>query len=193
VLAALAVVAVSLAVVAPSACAATPPAGGAFGAAREALILSKERLGLMKEVMASKWISRGPIQDLVQEESVKEAAVGKGLELGVAAGATRELFGAEIAAAKEVQLGWGSHWLYYGAPVGLAAPDLGQIRSSLGVISEGLVALLPKLVGLADEPNAEARLGAAGAKILKVPYLGAAGRGAIVEGLLGIRSRANAS
>jgi chorismate mutase len=186
------VVAVALAIVVPSASAASAPGGGAFGAAREALVLSKERLGLMKEVMASKWLSRAPIQDLAQEESVKESAVAKGLELGVAAGATRSLFAAEIGAAKEVQLGWGSHWLFYGAPAELAAPDLTAIRASLGVISEGLVALLPKLVGLRDEPNAEARSTAAGAKILKVPYLGSAGRDAIVEGLLGIRSRANA-
>jgi chorismate mutase len=188
----LAVAVVALTVVASSSAAATAPDDGAFGAAREALVLSKERLGLMKEVMASKWVSRAPIQDLAQEESVKEAAVGEGLELGVAAGATRELFGAEIAAAKEVQLGWGSHWLYFGAPAELAAPDLTQLRTTLGAISEGLVALLPKLVGLRDEPKAEARLMAAAAKILRLPYLGSAGRVAIVEGLLAIRPSATA-
>jgi chorismate mutase-like protein len=185
-------VAVALAVVTPSATAATAPDGGAFGATREALVLSKERLGLMKEVMASKWLSRAPIEDLVQEEAVKNSAVAKGLELGVAAGATRKLFTAEIAAAKEVQLGWGSHWLFYGAPAELAAPDLNQIRANLGVISEGLIALLPKLVGLRDEPNTEERSVAAATKILKVPYLGSAGRAAIVEALLEIRPRATA-
>jgi chorismate mutase len=191
-LAALAAVAVALAIAAPSASAASPSGAGPLGAAREALVLSKERLGLMKEVMASKWLSRAPIQDLAQEESVKETAVAKGLELGVAAGATRALFTAEIAAAKEVQLGWGSHWLFYGAPAELAAPNLENLRASLGVISEGFVALLPKLVGLGEEPDAGARSDAAAAKILRLPYLGPAGRAAIVEALLGIRPRATA-
>jgi chorismate mutase len=192
VLAALVVVAVSAVIVAPGAAAASGSDGGAFGAAREALVLSRERLGLMKEVMASKWLSRAPIQDLAQEEAVKESAIAQGLELGVAAGATRGLFTAEIAAAKEVQLGWGSHWLFDGAPAGLAAPDLGQLRTTLGRISERLVALLPKLVGLGSEPNAEARLRAAAAKSLRVPYLGPTGRSAIVEALLGVRVRRTA-
>jgi chorismate mutase len=189
---ALLVVAVALAILAPSAAAAGGADGSSFGAAREALVLSRERLGLMKEVMASKWLSRAPIQDLAQEEAVKEAAVAKGLELGVAAGPTRELFAAEIGAAKEVQLGWGSHWLYHGAPAELVAPDLTQLRATLGGISERLVALLPKLVALAAEPDAEARLTSAAAKILKVPYLGGEGRAGIVAGLLGIRARASA-
>jgi chorismate mutase-like protein len=186
------VAAVALAIVPPSAGAATAADGSSFGAAREALVLTRERLGLMKEVMASKWFSRGAIQDLGQEEAVKEAAVAQGLEVGVAAGATRNLFGAEIAAAKEVQLGWGSHWLYFGAPAELAAPELTQLRANLGGISERLVALLPKLVGLGGEPNAEGRLTSAAAKILKVPYLGSEGRAEIVEALLGIRGRAAA-
>lgn len=160
-----------------------------IGAAREALGLTGQRLGLMKEVMASKWLSRAPIQDLGQEEAVKEAAVARGLELGVAAGSTRGLFTAEIAAAKEVQLGWGSHWLFYGAPAELAAPDLTALRASLAEISERLVALLPKLIGLGGVSEAEARVAAAARKILKVPYLGVEGRAQIVKALVAIRGR----
>lgn len=186
----LAVLLVLAAIAVPATATASAPEPAPLRAGREALVLTKERLDLMKEVMASKWLSRGPIQDLSQEETVTAAAVTQGLELGVAAGSTRHLFAAEIAAAKEVQLGWGSHWLYFGAPADLVAPDLAQLRATLGGISERLVALLPKLVALGDEPLAQAQMDAAAAKILKVPYLGDTGRGAIVEALLGIRARA---
>jgi chorismate mutase-like protein len=187
-LSALAALLVAVTIMSPGTAAA---AGGraSLGAAREGLTLTKERLDLMREVMASKWFSRAPIQDPAQEETVKTAAVAQGLELGVAAGSTRSLFAAEIAAAKEVQRGWGSHWLFYGAPADLAAPDLSGIRASLGGISERLVALLPRLVPLARDPGTQARVSAAAAKILVVPYLGPQGRAEIVEALLGIRGR----
>jgi chorismate mutase-like protein len=156
-------------------------------AAREVLSLSKERLELMDEVMASKWFSHSPIQDPAQEAKVKEAAAAEAQELGVAPAGTRALFAAEIGAAKVVELGWGSHWLYYGAPADLAAPDLGQLRSQLSDISKKIVAVLPRLVSLSKLPNASSRVSQATAKILRVRYLGDDPRSTIVSALLGLR------
>jgi chorismate mutase-like protein len=159
----------------------------ALTAAREALVLTDQRLELMDEVMASKWFSHSPIQDPAQETTVKEAAVAKAQALGVAAGGTRSLFAAEIVAAKEVQLGWGSHWLYYGAPPDLAAPELEALRARLSAISEEIVALLPRLVTLAKVPDARTRVGKIATKVLQVKYLGAEGRAGVIDALLGIR------
>jgi chorismate mutase-like protein len=177
----------SLAALGAAAGTASAAAPAPLEAAREALVLSNTRLELMDEVMASKWFSRSPIQDTAQEASVKEAAAGEAGELGVAAAGTRALFAAEIEAAKEVQLGWGSHWLYYGAPADLAAPELVQLRSQLGEISKQIIAVLPRLVSLSKLPDARKRVGMAAAKILRVRYLGAEGRAALVDALFGLR------
>jgi chorismate mutase len=163
-------------------------AGPSLQPARQVLALTEARLELMEGVMASKWLSRAPIQDLTQEATVKEAAVAQAATLGVAAGGTRKLFDAEIAAAKEVQLGWGSQWLFYGAPPELAAPNLTELRSRLSTISSEIVATLPSLVSIAAAPRAGERLEAAAKRILTVRYLSGLGRTAIVEGLLGIRA-----
>jgi chorismate mutase len=170
------------AVAVPTSAVAAAPAP--MAAARQVLTLTKSRLGLMDQVMASKWLSRAPIQDPVQEATVTETAVAEAEPLGVSAELTRSVFAAEIAAAKEVQLGWGSHWLYYGAPEGLAAPELATLRAELTAISKGIVAELPRLDGLATQPNVRARLLDAAKKILRVRYLTAAGREAIVDALL---------
>jgi chorismate mutase-like protein len=168
-----------------------PPAGAAstsLAPARRVLSLTEARLGLMDQVMASKWLSRSPIEDVAQETAVKEAAVAKAGEIGVAAAGTRRLFAAEIAAAKEVQLGWGSHWLLYGAPPDLTAPDLTELRARLSAISAEIVAALPGLVSIGEAPRAGERLEAAAARILTVRYLGREGRASIVEGILAIRA-----
>jgi chorismate mutase-like protein len=183
-LTALLIVAAVAAGTAATASAEAPPA---LAAAREALALTDARLELMDEVMASKWFSRAPIEDPAQEAAVTEAAVAKAGELGVAPAGVRSLFGAEIEAAKEVQLGWGSHWLYLGAPPDLAAPDLAQLRSQLSEISERIVAVLPRLAPLAELPDAHRRVTMAAAKVLRVRYLGAASRARLVEALLAIR------
>jgi chorismate mutase len=158
-------------------------------AARQVMTLTQQRLELMDEVMASKWLSRAPIQDPAQEATVTETAVAEAEPLGVPAELTRSVFAAEIAAAKEVQLGWGSHWLYYGAPEGLAAPELTTLRAELTAISKSIVATLPRLDGLDAQPNVRARLLEAAKKILRVRYLTAAGREAIVDALLPAQSQ----
>jgi chorismate mutase len=157
-------------------------------AARQILNLTKNRLELMDEVMASKWLSRAPIQDPAQEATVTETAVAEAEALGVGPELTRGLFAAEIAAAKEVQLGWGSHWLYFGAPE-LAAPELATLRAELTGISKAIVAALPRLEGLGAQPNVRDRLLTAASKILRVRYLTAAGREAIVDSLLPAQSQ----
>jgi chorismate mutase len=157
-------------------------------AARQILNLTKNRLELMDEVMASKWLSRAPIQDPAQEATVTETAVAEAEALGVGPELTRGLFAAEIAAAKEVQLGWGSHWLYFGAPE-LAAPELTTLRAELTGISKAIVAALPRLEGLGAQPNVRDRLLTAASKILRVRYLTAAGREAIVDSLLPAQSQ----
>jgi chorismate mutase-like protein len=165
--------------------AASQPAS--LGAAREVLVLTRDRLDLMEEVMAAKWFSRSPIQDPAQEATVTEAAIAKARALGVAASGTRGLFEAEIAAAKEVELGWGAHWLFFGAPPDLAAPELETLRTELSAISERIVAVLPRLVPLSRDPEAAPRLRRAGARILRVAYLTGAGREPIVGALSAIR------
>ncbi|HEY1853846.1 MAG TPA: hypothetical protein VGG40_04600 [Solirubrobacterales bacterium] len=179
--------AVALATVAGTASAAAP---APLAAAREALELTDARLELMDEVMASKWFSRTPIQDPAQEAAVKEAAVAKAQALGVAAGGTRSLFAAEIAAAKEVELGWGARWLYYGAPPDLAAPELEALRSQLSEISERIVAVLPRLLTLGRLPAARRRVGTIAGQVLRVRYLGGESRARIVDSLLAIRPAA---
>jgi chorismate mutase-like protein len=171
----------------PSGVAAAAPPPSPLAAAQEVLARTNERLQLMDEVMASKWFSRTPIEDPAQEAAVKSAAVARAGTLGVAAAGTRSLFAAEIAAAKEVELGWGSHWLYYGAPPDLAAPELEALRVRLSGISEQIVAVLPRLVGLSEVPSARRRLLAMSANILRVRYLSVEGQKKIVDSLLGIR------
>lgn len=172
---------------ATSSASAKPGPSAPLEAAREALALSNARLELMDEVMASKWFSHSPIEDPVQETSVKDSAAAKAQALGVAAAGTRAVFAAEIEAAKEVELGWGSHWLYYGAPAGMAAPELGQLRAQLNEVSEQIIAILPRLVPLAKLPDAQDRVSKAAAKILTVRYLSAEGRAGLVDALLGLR------
>lgn len=182
----------SLTVVTASA-SARPSSPAPLDAAREVLALSNARLELMDEVMASKWFSRSPIEDPVQETSVKDTAAAEAAALGVAAAGTRAVFAAQIEAAKEVQLGWGSHWLYYGAPAGMAAPELGQLRSQLSEISKQIVAVLPRLIPLSKLPDARNRVSIAAARFLRVRYLGSAGRAAIVDSLLTLRRASNSA
>jgi chorismate mutase len=178
----LAVALVLVAIAIPTGAGAATPAP--LKAARQILTLTESRLELMEQVMASKWLSRSPIQDPAQEATVTETAVTEGEALGVGAKLTRGVFKAEIAAAKEVQLGWGSQWLYFGAPEGLAAPELTTLRAELTAISKSIVAALPRLEGLDKQANVRARLLAASAKILIVHYLSTKSREAIVDALL---------
>jgi chorismate mutase len=176
----------ALAMAMPTGAGAAAPAS--MKAARQILTLTKNRLELMDEVMASKWLSRAPIQDPAQEATVTETAVAEAEALGVGPELTRGLFAAEIAAAKEVQLGWGSHWLYFGAPE-LAAPELTTLRAELTGISKAIVAALPRLEGLGAQPNVRDRLLTAASKILRVRYLTAAGREVIVDSMLPAQSQ----
>jgi chorismate mutase-like protein len=154
-------------------------------AARQILTLTEQRLELMEQVMASKWLSRSPIQDPAQEATVTETAVAEAEALGVSAKLTRKLFAVEIAAAKEVQLGWGAQWLYFGAPEGLAAPELTTLRAELTGISKAIVAALPRIEGLSALPNAHTRLLNAAKQILIVHYLGQKNFEGLVAALLG--------
>src|SRR6201996_9506610 len=172
------------------AAAAAPPSQ--LVAAREVLVLSDARLELMKEVMASKWFSRAPIQDLAQEEKVIETAVAEARALGVAAGPTATLFEAEIGAAKEVQLGWGSHWLFYGAPPELAAPELTALRRGVRKISAQIVAALPRLIGISALPAAESRVESIAEKVVLVKYLSVSDRAGLSDALTGIRPASGA-
>jgi chorismate mutase len=154
-------------------------------AARQILTLTEQRLELMEQVMASKWLSRSPIQDPAQEATVTETAVAEAEALGVSAKLTRKLFAVEIAAAKEVQLGWGAQWLYFGAPEGLTAPELTTLRAELTGISKAIVADLPRIEGLSALPHVHTRLLNAAKKILIVHYLGNENFESLVEALLG--------
>ena len=111
--------------------------------------LVNKRLGLMQEVAAHKWINGLPIEDLEREAAViqnaSEVALGHGIEVS----ATRELFRAQISAAKEVQRYWFAQWHLADGPT--AARDLGaEVRPELLALGEQILEALASGRGSSD-------------------------------------------
>jgi chorismate mutase len=171
-------------------CAAVPAAAGAargIGAARTVLRLTDERLSLMKQVMASKWLSRSPIEDRDQERRVVAGALALSRRHGLADAGIRRIFGQEITAAKEVQLGWGERWLWYGFPLHTTPPDLARLRAQLAAITPKLVDALAGLGPLRCQPSARATLTHATRHLIRITYVTERRRAAIVAALLSVR------
>lgn len=156
-------------------------------AARTALRLTNDRLALMKQVMASKWVSRSPIQDRAQEQVVLAGALALGRRQGLADAGVRRFFEQQIIAAKEVQLGWGERWLWYGFPPGLEPPDLTRLRAQLAALTPKLIGALAGLGRLRCEPGVRATLLRASRRLIDTRFVTARRRAAIVTALLSVR------
>lgn len=158
-----------------------------IGAARTALRLTGERLALMKQVMASKWVSRSPIQDRAQERVVMAGALALSRRRGLADAGVRRVFGQEILAAKEVQLGWGQQWLWYGFPRHLRPPDLTQMRAKLASLTPEVVDALARLGRLRCQARGRVALLHASRRLIRTRFVSDRRRAAIVAALLSVR------
>lgn len=166
---------------------ANPGAIGGIDAARTVLRLTGARLSLMEQVMASKWQSHSPIQDRAQERAVVAGALALSRSRGLADRGIRRFFGQEILAAKEVELGWGERWLWYGFPSHLKQPDLAQLRAELATFTPRLVDALARLGDLRCQPGIGASLTRASHDLIRTPFVSEARRAAIVAALLSVR------
>ncbi|MBV8989539.1 MAG: hypothetical protein JO372_13355 [Solirubrobacterales bacterium] len=162
-------------------------AAGGMKAAQTALRLTDERLSLMKQVMASKWLSRSPIQDRAQERVVVAGALALSRRRGLADAGVRRFFEQQILAAKEVQLGWGKQWLWYGFPAHTTPPDLAQLRAKLSALTPKLVDALAGLRQLRCQPGVRADLKRASRRLIRTRFVSNTRRAGIVSALLSVR------
>ncbi len=161
------------------------PAG--LNAAGRFLRLTNERLALMKAVMETKWLSRSPIQDRAQEERVVQGALVSSRKLGLADAGVRRVFAQEILAAKEVQLGWGTRWLWYGLPDDIKPPDLERLRAQIAALTPELIDALAGLGQLHCQPGVHVTLTRASRQLIRISYLSDRRRAALVTALLSVR------
>ena len=153
-------------------------------AARRALTLSDARLSLMRSVMASKWQSRAPVEDRVQEQAVLAGAREAARERGLAPAGVAAVFEAEISIAKSVQLGWGDQWLLHGFPAGEPTPDIAQIRAKLGALSPRIVDALAGLDGLRCRSGARVALRRDSRRLIRTRFVTDRARADLVDALL---------
>jgi chorismate mutase-like protein len=158
-------------------------------AARSFLRLTNERLALMKAVMENKWVSRSPIEDRAQESRVVQAALALSVKLRLADAGVRRVFTEEISAAKDVQLGWGTRWLWHGFPQDLKPPSLDQLRDQIAALTPKLVDTLADLGRLRCEAGIRASLTRASHRLIPTRYVTDRRRAAIVAALLSVRHR----
>jgi len=171
-----------LAALTPGAAAASTPSPAS--AARHALALSDERLSLMRDVMASKWQSRAPVEDRAQEQVVVSGARAAARERGLAEAGVAAVFEAEISTAKIVQLGWGRQWLLHGFPAAEPAPDIAQIRAELAALSPRIVDALADLDGLRCRLGARAALLRDSRRLVRTRFVTNRARAGLVDALL---------
>ncbi len=174
------------------ACAGLPAAAGAvreINAARTVLRLTDERLTLMKQVIASKWLSRSPIQDRAQERGVVAGALALSRRRGLADAGVRGFFDQEITAAKEVQLGWGKRWLWYGFPADTTPPNLARLRAQLAVFTPKLVEALAGLGRLRCQRGVRTTLVRDSRRLIRTTFVSNRRRAAIVGALLSVHPR----
>lgn len=105
--------------------------------------LLDRRLLLMGEVAAHKWAHGRPIEDLERERAVLVNAEAAALRHGLEVGAVRELFRAQMAAAKEIQAYWFDRWSQGHSPA--PARDLvSEIRPQLLQLGEQILGALAR-------------------------------------------------
>ncbi|UGS34471.1 hypothetical protein DSM104329_00849 [Capillimicrobium parvum] len=155
--------------------------------ARTVLQLSQQRLSFMRTVMAAKWASRAPIEDLAQEASVLDAARAAGTERGLGPETVAGVFAQEISAAKVVQLGWGSQWLLHGYPADEPAPDLTAVRPQIAALTPQIADALVRTDRLNCVRRARARLLREAKIIVTTQYVTARVRRGLVDAILRVR------
>ncbi len=156
-------------------------------AARTALFLSAERLSVMRSVMASKWQTRSPVEDLPQERAVIATARAAARERGLREAGVAAVFVAEIDAAKVVELGWGNEWLLHGFPADEPVPDLAQIRAKLAGLTPRIADALAGLGDLRCRRGARAALLRDSRRLVRTRFVTNVQRTALVGALLEVR------
>ncbi len=163
------------------------PARSPTDAAYMALRLTNDRLSLMRQVMASKWLSRSPIEDRAQERTVVAGALALTRPRGLADAGVRQFFDQQINAAKEVQLGWGEQWLWYGFPPNTQPPNLAQLRAKLAALTPKLVAALAGLGRLRCQRGARVSLLRVSRQLIRTRFVTAHRRAGLVAAMLSVR------
>ncbi len=108
------------------------------------------------------------------------------------AGSVANLFAAQIAAAKEIQLGWGELWLLFGYPADQPAPDLSSVRPQIAALAPAIADALTRTRRMHCVPNAYASLMKAARVSITVPFADDALRRQIVDAVLRVRRWAGA-
>jgi chorismate mutase-like protein len=157
---------------------------GPVDAARDALSLSDQRLSLMRGVMATKWVSRRPVEDLAQEQTVIEGARAAARERGLDEDGVAAVFAQEISAAKVVQLGWGTEWLLHGFPADEPVPDLATVRAQLAALTPRIIDALAGMAGLRCTPRIRERLLRESRRLIRTQYVTDRERAGLVDALL---------
>jgi cyclohexadienyl dehydratase len=107
------------------------------------LDLVDQRLNLMRDVAAHKWLNGLPIEDLDREATVIQNAAETALRHGIEVSTTRELFRAQISAAKEIQHYWFERWRVDDPPA--SAEDLNAVvRPQLLALGEQILVSLAR-------------------------------------------------
>lgn len=158
-----------------------------MASARLALRLTNDRLSLMKSVMASKWISRSPIDDPAQEQVVINGALALSRPRGLADAGVRRFFKAQIGAAKQIELSWGKRWLWSGYPSGLKPPDLTELRAQLAALTPKFIDALAGLGQLRCRRGVRAKLLRESRRLIRVRFVTGPMRASIVDALLSVR------
>lgn len=161
--------------------AAAHAAGAAPHAACAAALFERidARLELMDEVAAYKWQHGLPIEDLGREAVVLDQAAADALRFGLAPDSVRELFAAQIDAAKVIQGYWFERWAGGEAPP--PAPDLAaEVRPALLRLGAEILA--------AASTAGEATLAAPGdlAGAIAVTGLDVSARAALLDAVAGL-------
>jgi chorismate mutase-like protein len=155
--------------------------------ARPVLQLSQQRLSFMRTVMAAKWFSRAPVEDLAQEATVLDGARAAGAERGLRPETVAGVFAQEISAAKVVQLGYGAEWLLHGFPAGEPAPDLTTVRPQIAALTPQIADALVRTERLHCVRRARAWLLREARVIVTTPYVTPHVRRKLVDAILRVR------
>jgi len=162
--------------------------GSDLDGARTVLQLTQQRLSYMRTVMAAKWASRAPVEDLAQEATVLDAARAAAVERGLVAETVAGVFAQEISAAKVVQLGWGSEWLLHGYPADEPPPDLAAVRPQIAALTPQIADALARTGRLHCVRRARARLLREARAVVTAQYVTARVRRDLVDAILQVRS-----
>lgn len=103
------------------------------------------RFELMKDVAAYKWVHQMPIEDLVREVRVVEAAMQYAATLGLAPGSIQPMVSLEIKLSKKIQQYWFAQWTKAGFDTFDYADLANDIRPELIEMETELMHIIKKL------------------------------------------------